>query len=99
MRWLNSTDYSAVYKSDIKQTLKYFYRWLRTGALDTSMPYPPEVVWVKANLKKNETKEPDVLTEDESMSIIRSADKTRDKAFIAVLYEGVFISGRLPYVP
>jgi len=95
MRWLNSTDYSAVYKNDIRQILKHFYRWLRTGALDKSIPYPPEVAWVKANLKKNELKEPDVLTEDEAMAIIRSADKPRDKAFIAVLYEGGFRIGEI----
>ena len=58
MRWLNSSEYTAWYKSDLKGILKRFYRWLRTGALDTSMPYPPEVAWVKANLKKNEIKEP-----------------------------------------
>jgi len=61
--------------------------------LDTSAPFPPEVAWIKVNLKKNETKEPDVLTMDEAMAMVRSADKPRDKAFIAVLYEGGFRIG------
>jgi len=95
MRWLNSSEYTAWYKSDLKGILKRFYRWLRTGALDTSMPYPPEVAWVKANLKKNELKEPDVLTEDEAMAMVQSANKPRDKAFIAVLYEGGFRIGEI----
>jgi len=93
MRWLNSSEYTAWYKSDLKGILKRFYRWLRTGALDTSAPYPPEVAWIKDNLKKNEMKAPDVLTEDEAMAMVRSADKPRDKAFIAVLYEGGFRIG------
>ncbi|MFP3131012.1 MAG: hypothetical protein RXR51_05470 [Nitrososphaeria archaeon] len=92
MRWLNSSEHTAWYKSDLKGILKRFYRWLRTGALDASVPYPPEVAWVKANLKKNELKEPDVLTGDEAMAMVRNADKPRGKAFIAVLYEGGFRS-------
>jgi len=95
MRWLNSSEYTAWYKHDLKGILKRFYRWLRTGALDTSAPFPPEVAWIKTNLKKNELKEPDVLTEDEAMAMVRSADKTRDKAFIAVLYEGGFRIGEI----
>jgi len=34
-----------------------------------------------------------VITEDEAMAMVRSANKARDKAFIAVLYEGGFRIG------
>ena len=61
--------------------------------MDASAPFPPEVAWIKANLKKNELKEPDVLTGDEAMAMVRIADKPRGKAFIAVLYEGGFRIG------
>ena len=61
--------------------------------MDTSAPYPLEVAWIKINLKKNEMKEPDVLTENEAMTMVRSADNPRERAFIAVLYEGGFRIG------
>jgi len=95
VRWINSEDYTAWTKFDYKSILKRFYRWLRTGALDASQPFPPEVAWIKTNLKRNELKEPEVLTEDEAQAMIDKAPKLRDKAFIAVLYEGGFRIGEI----
>ncbi|MGC8661879.1 MAG: hypothetical protein ACP5TZ_05200, partial [Nitrososphaeria archaeon] len=75
MGWLNSTDYTPHTKMDYRGVVKRFYRWLRTGAVDNSQPFPPEVVWIKEGMKRNEMKEPDVLTEDEAMAMINAAVK------------------------
>ena len=95
IRRINAENYTAWTKSDYKGILKRFYRWLRTGAMDSSVPFPPEVAWVKGNIKRNEMKEPDVLTEDEATAMINAAVKLRDKAFIAMLYEGGFRIGEI----
>jgi len=73
--------------TELKQ-IKVFYRWLRTGSLERGQPYPPEVAWIKSSIKRNEIKEPEILTEDEVKRMIDAANSLRDKAFIAVLYEG-----------
>ncbi|MGC8662150.1 MAG: site-specific integrase, partial [Nitrososphaeria archaeon] len=65
IRWINTKNYTAWTKADYKGVVKRFYRWLRTGAMDSSQPFPPEVAWIKNNIKRNEMREPEVLTEDE----------------------------------
>jgi integrase len=95
VKWINESDFEPWTKYDYKGILKRFYRWLRTGALDASQPFPPEVAWIKTNLKRNEMKVPEVLTEDEVQAMIDKAPKLRDKAFIAVLYEGGFRIGEI----
>jgi len=75
--------------------IKIFYRWLRTGSLEKGTPYPPEVAWIKSSIKRNEIKEPEILTEDEVKRMIDAANSLRDKAFIAVLYEGGFRIGEI----
>jgi hypothetical protein len=44
IRWLNSSEYTAWYKHDLKGILKRFYWWLRTGALGTSSPLSREAI-------------------------------------------------------
>jgi site-specific recombinase XerD/ribosomal protein L40E len=75
--------YSAWTKHDYKVTLKKFYRWLRGGE-----DYPPEVRWIKTTFKSRDAILPeDILTEEEVMSLVRSASSVRDRAFIMALYE------------
>ncbi len=95
MSWLNSSDYSPHTKLDYKGELKRFYKWLRYGSTDPDVPFPPEVAWIKENMKRNELKQPEILTEDEVKAMIEVAEKTRDKAFIAVIYEGGFRIGEI----
>jgi len=79
---LERSDYSAWTKHDYKVALKRFYRWLNGG------DYPPEVKWIKTTLKSKDSILPeDLLTEDEVMKLVDSADSLRDKAFIITLYE------------
>ncbi|MDG6930055.1 MAG: tyrosine-type recombinase/integrase [Nitrososphaerota archaeon] len=75
--------------------VKVFYRWLSKGTLERGVPYPPIVSWIKGGIKRNEIKEPEVLSEEEIMKMIDVADNVRDKAFIAVLAEGGFRIGEI----
>ncbi|MCL4343441.1 MAG: tyrosine-type recombinase/integrase [Nitrososphaerota archaeon] len=75
--------------------VKIFYRWLLTGSIEKSAPYPDIVKWIRTGVKRNETKEPEILTEDEVKALISSAKTARDKAIIAVLYDGGFRIGEI----
>lgn len=90
--WVND-HYRAWTRSDALGILKRFYRWLRLGVYEG--PYPPEVAWIKSGVKRNELSEPDILSSEEAESMIRVADKLRDKAFIAVDFEGGFRIGEM----
>jgi integrase len=75
--------------------IKVFYRWLLTGSLDRNAPYPDVVKWIKTGVKRNELREPDILTEEEVKALIANAKTARDKAIIAVLYDGGFRIGEI----
>ena len=92
---VHSSDYTANTKSDHKKILKKFYKFVRYGNGDRKTQYPPEVAWVDTSIKRNEMKEPEVITEDEARRMIEAATTTRDKALIAVAYEGGFRIGEL----
>ncbi len=75
--------------------VKFFYRWLINGTLDRGSQYPPIVSWIKVGVKKSELEEPEILTEDEVKALIDKAPTTRDKALIAVLFDGGFRIGEI----
>ncbi|MBF8294206.1 MAG: hypothetical protein HW389_751 [Bacteroidetes bacterium] len=80
---IERTQLSPWTKRDYRSALKYFYRWLR----DTE-EFPPEVRWLKTTAKATAKKLPsDLLTPDEVIKLINTADSPRDRAFIATLYE------------
>jgi integrase len=92
--WINNNPrYGPWTRSDAKGLLKRFYRWLRFGKYEG--PYPEEVAGIKAGVKVSELEEPDVLTTAEVEGMIRIADRPRDKAFIAVAFEGGFRIGEM----
>ena len=88
MRWVNESDYKAWTKSDLKGALKRFQKWVRLRSLDSTLPFPPEVSWVKTTLKRNELEDPDILNDKEVEAMIAAAKNQRDRALIAVAYEG-----------
>ncbi|MDG7039449.1 MAG: tyrosine-type recombinase/integrase [Nitrososphaerota archaeon] len=59
------------------------------------MPFSPEVSWIHTEIKANERKQIDMLTDDEIERMIKAAINIRDKAFIAVLAEGGFRIGEI----
>ncbi|MDG6954350.1 MAG: tyrosine-type recombinase/integrase [Nitrososphaerota archaeon] len=93
MAWLNGTDFSANTKSDHKKILKRFYKYVRSGNADKDTPFPKEVSWIDTSIKKNEQVEPDVITEEEAKRMIDGATSARDRALVAVLFEGGFRVG------
>ena len=87
--WIHSSGkYSAWTKSDLKKNIKHFYKFVRYGNVDRATPFPPEVIWIPTVIKKSEIVEEPVLTEDEVKRMIEVAPSLRDKALIAVAYEG-----------
>jgi len=64
-------------------TLKKFYRWLRS-----TDEYPPEVKWLKANVRNKTSVTADkLLNEQEVLRLAEVAENHRDRAFVLVLYE------------
>jgi site-specific recombinase XerD len=64
---------------------KRFYRWLKDP---DDEEYPPEVRWIKTTLKNNHKLLPEeILTEQEVMDLIKAAEWSRDRAFVAMLYD------------
>jgi len=80
--------------SSYKASIKFFYKWLHTGRLD-SRRYPELVDWIKTTRRKRLPieKERDLLTPGEVASMVRSADHPRDKALLMTLYEGALRAG------
>jgi site-specific recombinase XerD len=83
VNYIERSDYSPWTKHDYKVTLKRFYKWLRGGE-----EYPPEVKWIKTTIKQKDLTLPEgLLTEEEVLKLVESANNPRDKAFIITLYE------------
>lgn len=81
---LESSDYSEYTKYDYKIVLKMFYKWFKGN----DEVFPPEIKWLKPNIKNEKHKLPEeLLTEEEVLKLANTADHPRDKAFILVLYE------------
>lgn len=65
--------------------VKRFYRWLKDP---NDEEYPPEVKWLKATIGNSRNHLPEeLLTQEEVMTLIKSAPSIRDRAFIAMLYD------------
>lgn len=95
MSEINTSEWPPSTRSDAKKILKRFYKLVRTGNADKLTPYPPDVAWTSTEVKRNEQREPDVLTEDEIKRLIESATSTRVKVFIAVIADGGFRIGEM----
>jgi integrase/ribosomal protein L40E len=83
---LNETKKATWTKVTYKKMLKRFYKWLK----NTGDEYPEEVKWLKAGMKKSERRLPsnqDLITEKEIEKLVDTAESSRDKAFISILYE------------
>ena len=80
---LEQSDYSEWTKYTFKVALRKFFKWFRGG----DEP-PEEVRWIKLKTKQCKTKLPEELvTEEEVKKMISVADKPRDRALLAALYE------------
>jgi len=93
--WLYEQGYSAETTADYVMVLKRFFKFLRSGDVDKETPFPEEVRWLKKTIKANERKEPEFITPQEVEQLIQSAGSIRDKAMIAVQFDGGFRPGEL----
>ena len=84
---LEQSDYSAYSKRDFKIALKKFFRFLGKEELTKD---------IKTTIKRSRKKLPgEILTKEEVKKMIEVADHPRDKAIIALLYEGGLRIGEL----
>ena len=84
---LERSDYAPHTKRDYRIVLKRLFSFLNKGEL---------VKDVKTTLKRNKKKLPsEILTKDEVRKLIETATNPRNKAIIAVLYEGGLRIGEL----
>ncbi|UCD20622.1 MAG: tyrosine-type recombinase/integrase [archaeon] len=81
---IEKKDYAYNTKRGFRIILKKFYKWLR-NAEDI---YPEEVRWIKTTADSGKQRLPeDLLNEEDILKLIQNSNKSRDKAFIACLYE------------
>jgi integrase len=83
---IEQKDYTEWTKHDYKVILKRIFKWLNGDE-----EYPDKVKWIKTTFRKNKRKLPEnLITPQEIEKMIKVADHTRDKAFIAFSYESGF---------
>jgi site-specific recombinase XerD len=84
VEWVHNRDISEVTKSDYRQVIKQFYKWL-DGSEDD---YPDSVDWIKTTSPNgNGTLPKDLLTREDINALKDGCRNARDRAFIALLYE------------
>lgn len=80
---LEKSKYAEWTKYCFKVSVRKFFKWIRN-----TPDFPEEVKWIKLKQKNFGTKLPEeLLTDEEVKRMIARADKPRDRALIAMLYE------------
>ena len=82
---VNQSDYADWTKSDIRITLKKFFRWLKH--LDQNAD-PPETAWIQVSNHNGKRILPeDLLTEDDIKKMLEVCETSRDRAFLLTVFE------------
>ncbi len=80
---INNSDYTAWTKHDFLAEIKRFYRWLKQ-----TEEYPPEVKWIKNNMKRSRRKLPkELLTIEDVKELAENTNNLRDRCLLLLLYE------------
>jgi site-specific recombinase XerD/ribosomal protein L40E len=80
---INNSDFAEWTKHNYMVVTKRFYKWLLQ-----SEEYPPEVKWIKTNVKNNRIKLPnELLTIEDISKLADHTNNLRDRCFILTLYE------------
>jgi len=80
---INNSKYTDWTKHDFLVETKRFYKWLKN-----SDEYPPEVKWVKPNMKRSRKKLPkELLSIEDVKKIAENTNNLRDRCLILLLYE------------
>lgn len=81
---VNKSDYADWTKSDLRITLKRFYRWLR--GLEKGED-PPETRWIRGGNSSNRILPEELLTEDDIEKMALAAENSRDRALVLLASE------------
>ncbi|MEI7960920.1 MAG: site-specific integrase [archaeon] len=76
-------DYAAWTKADYKTVLKRFYKWL----LGKDEYYPDCIKWLKIKSPNDSQLPEDLITEEELLKVVSTAQSPRDKCLIFMLFE------------
>ncbi|MEM2027140.1 MAG: site-specific integrase [Candidatus Bathyarchaeia archaeon] len=95
--WINRQPYREWTKHDKKLVLRKLIQYAKVGRCDRDAPMPPEVGWIKLNVKERDSRvTPEALLEDKDVkAMVEAADNPRDRAMIHVLFEGALRPGEL----
>ncbi|MEM2418339.1 MAG: hypothetical protein QW414_06265, partial [Candidatus Bathyarchaeia archaeon] len=95
--WINRQPYREWTKHDKKLVLRKLIQYAKVGRCDKDAPMPPEVSWIKLNVKERDSRvTPEALIgEDEFRAMVEAADNPRDRAMLHVLFEGALRPGEL----
>ena len=89
---LNTYPYKESTKVKIKSIIKAFFKHF----FGEDMYYPKQVAWIKTTIKNSKKLLPhDLLTEDEIIKMIETANNLRDKAILSLLYDSGIRAGEL----
>lgn len=78
VKWLRTSEYSAWTKRDYKLIIKKFYAWQQQSTLTD---------WIKLDRAKSDLLPEELLTEQDILAMILSANSEMVRAFVSVLYE------------
>jgi len=95
--WINSQQYKASTKRDLKLTVRKPVQYAKLGSCDRKTSLPPEVAWIPMRVDKKDlrVKPESILKPEDLKAIIESAENERDKALLYVLFEGAFRPGEI----
>lgn len=84
--------YSGTTKSDMKNFLKQFYKWLR----GENQYYPKEVAWIKTRISKDERpEEKAIVTETEIRTLANNFTDARYRMLTLLLFDSGFRIGEM----
>lgn len=88
---IESKPYSAWTKAGYKVVIRKFFKWVAYGDAAAQTKEVPEIVrWIKVHVRNKDRRRvqaSDILTEDEVHRLFVVANTSRDRAFIAMIYE------------
>ena len=84
---LDGNNYAGNSKADIKKFMKQFWKWLKGN----NEYYPPEVMWIKARISKDEKPiEKEILSMDSAILLANSFQKIEYKILTLMLFDSGF---------
>ncbi|MBN2420651.1 tyrosine-type recombinase/integrase [Candidatus Woesearchaeota archaeon] len=86
---IEKVKYSPWTRALYKIAIRKFFRWLAYGS-DKLREYPRLVSWIKVHVRKRDqprVQASAIITEEEIQKLIESSRSSRDRAFVALLYE------------